>query len=45
MELEIVKMIEAGHYALAMGYGCASVGAGFVAIWLGHAIVRRPRLL
>lgn len=43
MEVEILKMIEAGHYALAISYAIISVLAGFAAIWLASTLVRRGR--
>lgn len=43
MEVEILKMIEADRYGLAIGYAIASVTAGVLAIWLASALVRRAR--
>jgi CrcB protein len=43
MQLELLKMIDAHHYALAVGYASASIVAGFVAIVLATALVRRVR--
>jgi CrcB protein len=43
MQLELLKMIDAHRYALAAGYASASVVAGFVAIVLATALVRRVR--
>ena len=41
MQVEILKMIDAGAYALALGYAAASVAAGYLAIHLATAAVRR----
>ena len=43
MEVEILKMIEADRYGLAIGYAVASVTAGVLAIWLASTLVRRAR--
>lgn len=43
MQVEIVKMVEGGHYGLAVGYAAASLTAGVLAIWLASTIVRRGR--
>jgi CrcB protein len=45
MQLEILEMLEHHRYALATGYALASVTAGYVAIWLATAIVRRVRVI
>ncbi len=44
MQVEILKMIEAKAYLLAVGYTVASVAAGFAAIHLTTALVRRVRI-
>jgi fluoride exporter len=44
MEVEILKMVEARSYPLAIAYGLASLAAGLLAIWLATTIVRRARL-
>ncbi|MCL2418131.1 MAG: fluoride efflux transporter CrcB [Conexibacteraceae bacterium] len=44
MEVEILKMIEADRYGLAISYSLASLIAGLWAIWLASTIVRRARL-
>jgi len=41
MQVELLKMIDAGAYALALGYAAASVAAGYLAIHLATAAVRR----
>jgi fluoride exporter len=44
MQVEILKMIEAHDWGLAIGYAAASVAAGYVAIHLATAMVRRVRV-
>ena len=44
MQVEIVKMLEGGHVALALGYAAASVAAGYAAIQVATALVRRVRV-
>jgi CrcB protein len=41
MAIEIVQMLEVDRWGLAVGYGCASIAAGYLAIWAGSASVRR----
>jgi len=41
MQVELLKMIDAGADGLALGYAAASVAAGYVAIHLATAAVRR----
>ena len=41
MQVEILKMISAGDWGLAAGYAAASVAAGYAAIHLATAMVRR----
>jgi CrcB protein len=43
MQVEALKIIDAGHYGLAVGYVVVSVFAGLIAIWLATTIVRRAR--
>ena len=43
MQVEILKMVEADHYGLAIAYAIASVAAGVLAIWLGTTIIRTAR--
>jgi CrcB protein len=45
MQVEILKMIDAHAWGLAIGYAAASVVAGFAAIYLATAFVRRVRVL
>jgi fluoride exporter len=44
MQVEIVKMVEADRYGLAIAYALTSLAAGFLAIWLATTVVRRARL-
>jgi CrcB protein len=44
MQVEILKMLDAGAWALAAGYTAASVAAGYAAIQLATAMVRRVRV-
>ena len=45
MTLEVLVMLRHDRYALAAGYAAASIGAGYLAIWLGGALVRRTRVI
>lgn len=45
MQVEILGMIEAHRYGLAVGYALASDVAGLVAIWMASTVVRRARLV
>jgi CrcB protein len=44
MQLEIVKMLDAHAWGLAAGYAASSVAAGYAAIQLSTALVRRVRV-
>jgi CrcB protein len=44
MQVEILKMIQAHDWGLAVGYAAASVAAGYAAIYLATAMVRRVRV-
>jgi CrcB protein len=44
MQVEILKMLDAGAWGLATGYAAASVAVGYVAIHLATAMVRRVRV-
>jgi fluoride exporter len=44
MEVEILKMLSAHAYGLAAGYAAASVAAGYGALHLATALVRRARV-
>lgn len=43
MQLEILVLLDHDRYGLAAGYALASVLGGYLAIWLGTALVRRER--
>ncbi|MDA8068235.1 MAG: fluoride efflux transporter CrcB [Actinomycetota bacterium] len=43
MEVELLKMVQASCYGLALAYASASVVAGMAAIWLASTVVRRGR--
>ena len=45
MQVEILKMLDAHAWGLALGYTAASVTAGYAAIYLATALVRRVRVL
>jgi len=45
MQVEILKLVETHRYGLAAGYACASISAGYAAIFLATAIVRRTRVI
>jgi CrcB protein len=44
MQVEILKMLDARAWGLAAGYTAASVAAGYAAIHLATAVVRRVRV-
>jgi CrcB protein len=45
MQLELLKMIDHHRYVLAAGYAATSVLAGYLAIYVSTAIVRRVRVI
>jgi fluoride exporter len=45
MQVEILNMLGAHAWGLALGYAAASVAAGYAAIYLATALVRRVRVL
>jgi CrcB protein len=45
MQIEILNMLRTGSDELAIGYAAASVTAGYLAIWITSALVRRARVL
>jgi CrcB protein len=45
MQVEILNMLDAHAWSLAIGYIAASVAAGYTAIYLATALVRRVRVL
>lgn len=44
MQVETVKMIEHGHWLLALTYTVVSIALGLVAVYLATALVRRARI-
>ena len=45
VQVEILTMIEHHRYGLATGYAAASITAGYLAIWVASAGVRRTRVI
>jgi fluoride exporter len=45
MQVEILTMLDHDRLGLAVGYACASVAAGYAAIWIGTALARRVRVM
>jgi CrcB protein len=45
MQLELVRMLDAHHYALAAAYAAASLALGYVAVHVATALVRRVRIV
>ena len=45
LQLELLKMIDASRYGLAFGYAAASIAAGYAAVFLATALVRRVRVI
>lgn len=45
MQVEILKMLDDDRYGLAVGYAAASITAGYSAIWIATALVRRTRVI
>lgn len=45
MQVELLRMIDAGNWGLAAGYAAASLAAGFAAVFLATNLSRRVRLL
>jgi CrcB protein len=41
MMLELLRMVDAGDWALALGYASASLACGFAAVFLSSKLVRR----
>ena len=44
MQVETLKMIEHGHWGLAVGYTVASIALGLLAVHLATTLVRRVRV-
>ena len=45
MQVELLRMLDADHVALAAGYAAASIAAGFAAVALATNLVRRARVV
>ncbi len=45
MQLEVLGMLDHDRYGRAAGYVAGSIGAGYFAIWVTTALVRRSRLV
>lgn len=45
MQLELLRMLDGRDVGLALGYAAASVAAGFAAVWVATAMVRRVRVV
>jgi CrcB protein len=45
MQVEILTMLEHHRYGLAATYAVASIAAGYLAIWVATASVRRVRVI
>lgn len=45
MQVEILELVDAHRYGLALGYTGASVVAGYTAIWVATSIARRTRVI
>jgi CrcB protein len=43
LQVELIRMLDAGHVALALGYALASLAAGFGAVALATGLTRRVR--
>jgi fluoride exporter len=41
MQVELLRMFDAGRLGLALGYAVVSVVAGFAAMWLATGLARR----
>jgi len=44
MMVELLRMLDGGHWTLALGYATASIVGGFAAVFLSSKLVRRARL-
>jgi CrcB protein len=45
MQVELLRMLDGRHFALAGGYAGGSIVAGFAAVWLATAVTRRVRVV
>ena len=44
MQLELLRMLDGGHVAVALGYAAASLAGGFAAVAVASNLVRRARV-
>ncbi len=44
LQVELLKMLEAGHLGIALGYAGASVVAGLIGVQVGVTLARRPQV-
>lgn len=44
LQVELLKMLEAGHVGIALGYAGASVVAGLIGVQAGVTLARRPQV-
>jgi len=40
LQIELVRMLDTGHIVLALGYACASIAAGLIAVTVATNLVR-----
>lgn len=45
MQLELLDMVRAHHYGLAIGYAVVTITCGYLAVFLATALTRRVRVL
>jgi fluoride exporter len=45
MQVELLRIVDAHRYGLAIGYAFTSIAAGYAAIWIATALVRRTRVI
>ncbi len=45
MEVELLEMLDRHRYGLALGYAAASIGAGYVAVYVATLLARRGRMV
>jgi CrcB protein len=44
LQVELLKMLDAGDYGIALGYASATLAAGYAAIHLSSALARRVKV-
>jgi CrcB protein len=44
LQVELLKMLEAGHLGIALGYAGASAVAGLIGVQAGVTLARRPQI-